>query len=277
MQVELTLDTCGPIAKSVEDVALLLTAISGYDKLDIISVAHGTEDYTASIRHSVSDIRVGIPRKPYFDDVDQEVAKSVETALGVIGKLTRGIKDVTLPPDLTEKLRLIEVAEVPTYHHKWQLQGYAARYEVAGKNDPIVRGNLSRENCTQAASARCDEGLEAYVQLKWDLDLLRRTAGDVFSDFDVVAVPTTKTMPIPIADVLRPGAANPTHSVIHNTLPFNFYGWPAISVPCGYSSDGLPIGLMIGGPRFTEGRLLALAYAYEQATSWHLERPSAYL
>lgn len=277
MQVELTLDTCGPIAKSVEDVALLISAMAGYDKLDIISVSHPTEDYIASIGHSVADMRVGIPRRPYFDDCDQEVAKSVESALGVLGKLTRSIKDVTLPPDLTEKLGLIEVAEVPTYHHKWQRQGYAARYEAAAKNDPIVRGNLPREDCTQAASGKCDELLDDYVQLKWDLELLRRTAGDVFSDFDVVAVPTTKTMPIPITDVLRPGAANPTHSVIHNTLPFNFYGWPAISVPCGFSSDGLPIGLMIGGPRFSEGRLLALACAYEQATSWHLKRPTAYL
>lgn len=278
MQVELSLDTCGPMARSVEDVALLLTAMAGYDPLDIISVAHEKENYDMSIMQSASGIRVGVPRKPYFDDLDPEIARSVETALGVIGKLTRGIKDVTLPPDLTENLHVIEIAEVGAYHHRLERQGYIARYEMSAKTNPIVLSLLPRsENCTQAAAGKYNDELDAYVQLRWDLDMLRRTDDDVFSDFDVVAVPTTKTMPIPIADVLRPGVANPTHAVIHNTLPFNFYGWPAISLPCGFSSNGLPIGLMIGGPHFSEGPLLALAYAYEQATSWYLRRAAAYL
>jgi len=278
MQVELSLDTCGPMARCVEDAALLLTTISGYDKLDIISVAHGAEDYTASIRQSVSDIRVGIPRKPYFDDVDPEIAGNVETALGVIGKLTRGMKDVTLPPDLSENIKVISVPEIHTYHHRLQRQGFAARYETFGKTDRKVHGLLLHpENCTQVAGGICNEDLEAYVQLRWDLDMLRRTDDDAFSDFDVVVVPTTKTMPIPIADVLRSGVANPTYTLLRNTLPFGFYGWPAISLPCGFSTDGLPIGLMIAGPHFSERKLFALAYAYEQATSWLLKRPIGYL
>jgi len=270
VQAVLSLDSCGPMARSVEDAAMLLTAISGYDRLDIDSVVHVTEDYTAFINQSVSGMRVGIPKKPYFDDVDQQIGKRVEAALAVIGKLTRGMKDVSLPP--IGNLGGVGV-EINAYHHRLQHEGYADRY---GQVAPMLRG-LSVKQCPQVPAGKCNEALDAYVQWRWDLDLLRRTADDVFSDFDVVVVPTVRVMPVLIADALKSEIGADGRALVDNTVPFNFYGWPAISLPCGFSSDGLPIGLTIAGPHFSEGKLIALAYAYEQATSWHLQHPVGYL
>lgn len=248
-------DTCGPMARSVEDVALLLHAIAGYDRLDIFSIDHPKEDYRTLMRHTVSGLRVGIPRKPYFDELDPEIEKSIEAALKVIGTLTHSIKDVALPP--VGDFASVDSAEIFASHHRLQRQGYAELYR---KFSP----DLLIENCAHP-SEKCNEALDAYVQGRWDLELLRRTADQVFSDFDVVALPTMKFMPPRIEDVLEHGETTPKGQVAYeNTAPFNSYGWPAISLPCGFSSSGMPIGLMIAGPKFSEGRLLALAYAYEQ-------------
>jgi len=270
VQAVLSLDSCGPMARSVADAALLLNAISGYDKLDIGSAVHATEDYTALIRQPVSSLRVGIPKRPYFYDVDREIGESVEAALGVISKLTRGMKDVSLP--LTGDLSGARV-EYTAYHHRLQQEGYSARYGQISPTLPV----LSIERCTQLAPGKCNRELDAYVQWRRDLELLRRTADDVFSDFDVVIVPTVKVMPILIGDALKSEARADGRTLIDNTVPFNLYGWPAISLPCGFSSDGFPVGLTIAGPHFSEGKLIALAYAYERATSWHLQRPTRYL
>src|SRR6202034_3187454 len=104
----------------------------------------------------------------------------------------------------------------------------------------------------------------------------RRTIDDAFTDFDLVVVPTQLILP-PTLDELIAAARDsgkPTNPVgTTNTPPFDIFGIPAISIPCGFSSSGLPIGLMIAGPRFSESKVLALANAYEKATQWHLKRP----
>jgi len=248
-------DTCGPMARSVEDVALLLDAISGYDRFDIASIDHPKEDYRTLMRRPVSGLRMGIPRKPYFDDLDPEIEKSIEAALKALGTLTHSIKDVALPPldDFFE----LESAEFSAYHHRLQRQGYAELYRKF-KPDLLIENSAS-------PSEKCNETLDAYVQGRWDLEQLRRTADQVFADFDVVVLPTVKFMPPRIEDVLKYGETGPKGRTLwKNTRPFNIYGWPAISLPCGFSSSGVPIGLMIAGPKFSEGKLLALAHAYER-------------
>jgi aspartyl-tRNA(Asn)/glutamyl-tRNA(Gln) amidotransferase subunit A len=108
------------------------------------------------------------------------------------------------------------------------------------------------------------------VRARWKLDLLRRTIDDSFADFDLVALPTRRHIPRKIdAALKRERSEKPLNPELENTGQFNVYGIPAISVPCGFTSSGLPIGLMIAGPRFSEARVLALANAYERATEWH--------
>lgn len=269
-----TLDSCGPIARTVEDTALMFGGMVGYDTLDVRSVAGPAADYAALAKQPVRHLRVGVPRKPFFDDVDPQIARSVEAALAVIAKLTVGLKDVKLPPATESHEIMINVAEVMAYHEKL-LATQADKYTVGTRNilqwcvryleDPA-------QGTTTAKTARYVQGLTA-------LQRLRRTIDASFADFDVLVLPTMKAMPPTIDAAVRAESSpdfeeRPMFS-IDNTLTFNRLGLPALTVPCGYSTEGLPIGLMICGPRYSEGRLLALGAAYERATQWHGKRKPA--
>jgi aspartyl-tRNA(Asn)/glutamyl-tRNA(Gln) amidotransferase subunit A len=112
----------------------------------------------------------------------------------------------------------------------------------------------------------------AYIQARRELDQIRRTIGNIFSSVDLLVTPTTPILPITIEE-----AKNKPEDwrSIRNTSPFNIYGLPGISIPCGFSRSGLPIGLQICGPYLGEPQILALAYAYEQETDWHTRRPAS--
>ena len=116
--------------------------------------------------------------------------------------------------------------------------------------------------------------MSAYVQARREMDQLRRSVQRVFSNVDVLVTPTTPVPPPTIEESrsgFKPGKAPP---LLRNTTRFNVYGLPSISIPCGFTSAGLPIGLQISGPHWDETKVLALAHAYERATSWHTRRPS---
>ncbi len=127
-----------------------------------------------------------------------------------------------------------------------------------------------------ASDEPCSEKIADYINSSWELTRIRRTIDDAFTDFDLVALPTMRLLPPTINDALsREEDPKPREPEIDNNCrPFDVFGIPAISIPCGFSKSGLPIGLMIAGPRFSEGRVLALALAYEQATQWHLRKPT---
>jgi aspartyl-tRNA(Asn)/glutamyl-tRNA(Gln) amidotransferase subunit A len=110
-----------------------------------------------------------------------------------------------------------------------------------------------------------------YIEQRRQMQIARNTIDEVFKEVDVLIAPTNMVLPKPIAEILK----NPAQegSLIRNTLPFNVFGIPAISVPCGFTRAGLPIGLQVIGPRLGEARVLALAHAYEQATDWHRREP----
>lgn len=266
------LDTCGPIARRVEDVAMLFAQMVGYDGLDIRSVARPAEDYASSARQSVSQLRVGIPRKGYFDDLDPETAVCVEEALRVIGTLTGGIKDVALAPIAELLDGFINAAEIYSYH-KAMLEQQADRDSYMPGTRKVLQWCV--EYIEDPASGTAAAKLARYIQGVARLESNRRTIDATFTDFDVLALPTLKGSPPTIEAALQAestAGAEPLFP-IDNTLVFNVLGLPAVTVPCGFSSQGCPIGLMIGGPRFSEGRLLALAAAYEQATQWHERSP----
>jgi aspartyl-tRNA(Asn)/glutamyl-tRNA(Gln) amidotransferase subunit A len=232
----------------------VLNALAGYDKLDIASVEHAREDYVAGMKQPVSGLRLGIPRAPYFDLVDADVAKCVEDAIGMLAKITKSAKDVTLPS--TRGISL--PGESFAYHEEFFAHG-AGRYQIP------TRRALQNGGNAKAAD---------YIRDRWKLELLRRTIDDAFDDFDVVVLPTRRHTPRTIdAAIKREESDKPRNPELENTGQFNVFGIPAISVPCGFTSGGLPVGLMIAGPRFSESRVLALANAYERATEWHARKP----
>jgi aspartyl-tRNA(Asn)/glutamyl-tRNA(Gln) amidotransferase subunit A len=113
-----------------------------------------------------------------------------------------------------------------------------------------------------------------YIRGRWRLELLRRTIDDAFKDVDLVVLPTRRRTPRTVDAALKREETDvPRNPELENTGAFNVYGIPAISIPCGFTSKGLPVGLMIAGPRFSEGKVLAFAHAFEQATEFHTKMP----
>jgi aspartyl-tRNA(Asn)/glutamyl-tRNA(Gln) amidotransferase subunit A len=251
-----SLDHCGPLTRTVEDAAMLLNVLAGYDKLDIASVEHPKEDYVAALRQPVSGLRIGIPRAPFYDLLEADVSKCVEDAVKQIAGMVKSVKDVALPPTTGINLP----GETYAYHEELYARG-PNRYQIP-----------TRRSLANGANAKAVD----YIKGRWKLELLRRTIDDSFADFDLVVLPTRRHTPRTIDDVKkREENEKPRNPELENTGQFDTYGIPAISIPCGFSSHAkpIPIGLMIAGPRFSEGRVLALARAYEQATNWHKEKP----
>jgi aspartyl-tRNA(Asn)/glutamyl-tRNA(Gln) amidotransferase subunit A len=249
-----SLDHCGPMTKTVMDAAIMLNVLAGFDRLDISSVEHATEDYVKAIGQPVSSLRIGVPRGPFFDHLDADIAKAMDEALRVLGTLTRSTADTALP-----SVREINVgAETYAYHRDLYAKS-AGRYML-----PTRRALANGENLKAAD----------YVQGRWKLDLLRRTIDDAFREVDVVVLPTRKRTPRTVdASIKREETDVARNPELENTQAFNAYGIPTISVPCGFTSTGMPVGMMIAGPRFSEGRVLALAHAFEQATEHHKRKP----
>jgi aspartyl-tRNA(Asn)/glutamyl-tRNA(Gln) amidotransferase subunit A len=261
-----TLDHVGPMCKTVEDAALMLAAIAGYDPLDPTSVAEAVPDYSRAVRTETRKLRVGVARTPFFENLNPEVAKAVEAAIDVVRTLTAGVRDVAVPA--AGNVATVWNPEIYAYHVPW-ITKTPELYQAATRN--LIQG------AGKASAA-------TYAQARRDLDAVRRDIRKVFATSDVLITPTQRGVAQPIAPTQPPpggrggrGGAPPAGGGgggIVNTAAFDIYGLPTISVPCGFSSEGLPIGLQISGNHFAESTVLALAHAYEQATEWHRRRPA---
>jgi aspartyl-tRNA(Asn)/glutamyl-tRNA(Gln) amidotransferase subunit A len=256
-----TLDHVGPMCKTVEDAALLLAAIAGHDPLDPTSVDVPVPDYSRAIGTSTAKLRVGVARKPFFDGLDPEVAKAVDAAIGVLRRLTAGLTDVEVPA--AGNVAEVWNPEIYAYHEPW-ITTTPELYQTATRN--LILGAVKTSSLT-------------YARAKRQVDHVRRDIKNVFTSVDVLVTPTQRG----VAQLITPspsgpaggrgGAPAPGGGGLINTAAFDIYGLPTISIPCGFSASGLPIGLQISGNHFAEPTVLALAHAYEQATDWHKRRP----
>ena len=268
-----SLDHYGPITRTVEDAALMLNTLAGYDRYDITSVQHTKEDYVAALDQPISGLRLGIPRAPFYDHCDEDTAKAVEAAIQVLARMTKSVKDVSMPSTAAYTWATLNNIGNEIYaYHEDLFQERAARYSLALQLQlQALKDSMNAPSTTGSAQ------VSAYIKHRWDMELLRRTVDDAFTDFDLVVVPTLRITPRKLSYVIDQEESTKAHSPglmdLDNCTPFNIYGLPAISVPCGFSKDGLPIGLMIAGPHFAEGRIMALARAYELETKWNLRRP----
>jgi aspartyl-tRNA(Asn)/glutamyl-tRNA(Gln) amidotransferase subunit A len=265
-----SLDHCGPMTKTVEDAALLLNYLTGYDSHDVASIEHPKEDYTQSMKRPTSGLRLGIPRGPFFDGLDDEVAAAFDAALAVLTKATSRVVDCTLPT--VAGFDTLSLGAERVAYHLDLFRKNSNRYslQVRQSLDSTIKG------MNDGAAQPCADKIVDYVGSNWKLILLRKNIDAAFTNFDLVALPTMRILPRTINDSLgREETPTPREpESVSNCSPFNIFGLPAISIPCGFSKSGLPIGLMIAGPRFSEGKVLALANAYEKATLWHTKRPT---
>jgi aspartyl-tRNA(Asn)/glutamyl-tRNA(Gln) amidotransferase subunit A len=259
-----TFDTVGPMCKTVEDAAMMLGAIAGYDPLDPTSVNLPVPDFTSALRARRLKLRVGVPRAPFYDGLQPEVASAIEVALVVIRSIASEMREVQVPA--SPGLGSVSNAEIYAYHAPWITKTPELYQEPTRR---IVMGGANTRS-------------ESYVQGLRQVELARREIAKVFTSIDVLVMPTTTgvTALIP-GQAAAPSAGTPPAggapaagpAGFRNTSYFSYYGLPAISVPCGFTASGLPIGLQIGGAPFAESTVLALAHAYEQATQWHKRRP----
>jgi aspartyl-tRNA(Asn)/glutamyl-tRNA(Gln) amidotransferase subunit A len=243
-----SLDHVGPLAATVADAAIVLQAIAGYDSGDITSADVPVGDYVSGLGEGAKLMRVGVPRAYFFDELDPEVASAMEHALAGIQSLGAEIKEVKL--------------DVPTDRTLQAAESYAYHAENVAKSPELYQAETLRR-------IRSGEGVSAaeYIQRRREQDEARRSIRAVFADVDVLVTPTMP-MPAPAIAELKanPDALRPAElRLLRNTRPFNVWGLPAISVPCGFTQSGLPIGLQIAGPHWREDLVLRLAHAYEQA------------
>lgn len=259
MPLTLSLDHCGPMTRTVEDTALMLNVMAGYDQYDITSVNHAKEDYLAQLSQPVSGLKLGMPTG-YFDDLDPEVAKTVEEAIAFLAKLSGGVTDCALP-GVSHLGSLGTLGETYAYHEQY-FKNAGAKYMLAERRR------------LQAASENPPKAVD-YIRAKWEIEMVRRKVDDAFKEFDLVVLPTQRILPPTLNELIGRVNDNKTANprTTSNTAPFDVFGIPAVSIPCGFSKSGLPIGLMIAGPHFAEGKVLALAQAYEKATAWHKQLP----
>jgi aspartyl-tRNA(Asn)/glutamyl-tRNA(Gln) amidotransferase subunit A len=251
------------MARSAEDTAILLQVIAGYDAADTNSIRAPSVDYRTALRRPTSALRIGVPREFFFDDLDPEFQHAMDDALATLRSITASVRDTVLPsrPAAQESVRaIVRGAEAFQYHADWV--------------------NATPELYLPETLAKIRTGGEVtigdYIRARRDLAESRRTIEKAFEAVDLLVTPTTPTPPHTLAELnadmqtsMRLGAA-----YARNTAPFNVYGIPSITVPCGFTKAGLPIGLQISGPSLGDGAVLQLAAAYEHRSPSRRSAPA---
>jgi aspartyl-tRNA(Asn)/glutamyl-tRNA(Gln) amidotransferase subunit A len=246
-----SLDHVGPMTRTVADSAHVLQAIAGFDALDPVSIRVELPDYASALHRSTARLRLGIARSPYFEKLHADVAAAAGAAMEVLEGLTAEVRDVELPP--MPEFPVI-LAEAYAYHERYLSDPANHRlYDSVTLERLLAAGEFSAAN---------------YIEARRELEIARHAIAEVFSDVDLIVTPTTPGLPEEIRNAENPSEASGAESSVRNTFAFNIFGIPTISVPCGFSRSGLPIGLQISGPPLGEVAVLALAHAYEQSTDW---------
>jgi aspartyl-tRNA(Asn)/glutamyl-tRNA(Gln) amidotransferase subunit A len=253
-----SLDHAGPMARSVEDCAVLLEAIAGYDAKDPASVNVDVPNFSSGLRQGIKGLRIGVPRAGWFDEslgVEPATEALFNQALKTLEELGATIIEIDGKPfSIARKAnQTILVCEAYAYHEK-RLQ------EVSEKFGSSVRRRMLEGAFLSAAD---------YITAQRARSVLNEQIRQNFSRVDVFATPSAPRPPDAFA-TLDPNEQNLRPSF---TNPFNLTGLPAISVPCGFTKENLPAGLQIVARSFDEATSFRVAHQYEQVTSWHKQRP----
>src|SRR5438270_8220953 len=260
-----SLDHVGPMTRTVKDAILVLQVIAGYDAHDTSSIDAPVPDYASAINGPTSSLRLGIPRAFFYEDLHPEIQAAMEAAFAVLKKLTASEVDLApLASDATYS------SWNDSYGAVFTAEAYAYYRQFIARTPEFYQAPTLKR-------LRTGEGVTAaqYIQSRRELDYVRRSIARVFDDVDLLITPTVRIPPFTIADLQGDADARRAKelAMLHNTRPLNFPGLPTISVPCGFTRSGLPIGMQISARLGDEERACHLAYAYEQSTDWHKREP----
>jgi aspartyl-tRNA(Asn)/glutamyl-tRNA(Gln) amidotransferase subunit A len=276
-----SLDQIGPITKDVKDCALLMKVISGYDPNDSTSINIGVPDYACSLAGDIKGIKIGIPKEYFIEGMDLEVKGILEESINKFKALGIEFKEVALPHTeyAVPVYYLIATAEASSNLARFDGVQYGFR---AGAENLIDMYKKTRgESFGQEAKRRILLGTFAisygyydayYLRALKVRTLIKQDFDEAFKDFDCIITPTSPTPAFKIGEKID----DPLKMYLSDiyTISANLAGIPAISIPCGFTKNKLPVGLQILAKSFAEETLFRVAHAYEQATEWHKMKPS---
>lgn len=277
-----SLDQIGPITKDVTDAALLLNVIAGYDEMDSTSVDTPVPDYTNALIKDVKGLTIGVPKEYFIKGIDKDVEDSVKKAIGVLKDSGARILDITLPHTeyAVSTYYIIAPAEASSNLARFDGVQYGLRAKDAkGLIDMYTKtrsagfGNEAKRRILLGTYSLASGYYEAYylkaqkvrTRIKEDFD-------KAFKSCDCIITPTSPTAAFKIGEKTQDPLAMYLSDIY--TIPANLAGLPAMSVPCGFSAGGLPIGLQILAKPFDEETIFRAAYTYEQSTEWHKRKPA---
>ena len=279
-----SLDQCGPMAKSAADLALLLTAVAGFDPRDSTSVARPSEDYGRDLKHSITGLRIGLPREFFGAGLAPDVGRAVEAAVAEFQRLGCQVIEVSLPQTRLSIPAYYVLAPAEASSNLARFDGVRYGYRAPEYTD--LR-DMYMKTRAQGFGAEVKRRIligtyvlshgyydAYYLQAQKVRRLIAMQFAEAFKHCDVIMGPTAPTTAFP----LGAKTADPVQMYLNDiyTVPAPLAGLPALSIPCGFGDTGLPVGLQIMGNYFQEARMLGIAHQYQRATDWHLRAPTGF-
>ncbi len=275
-----SLDQIGPLTKEVRDAALLLQAIAGHDPKDSTSAPQAVPDYAAALGREVRGLKIGVPREYFGHGLDPEVEEAIRAALKTLEGLGAELIEVSLPHTEYAVATYYVVAVAEASSNLARYDGVKYGFRAEGKN--LMETYLNTRTQGFGAEVRRRIMLGTYTLSAGYYDayykkgsqvraLIRGDFETAFKECALIACPVSPTPAFRLGEKL----ADPLTMYLSDifTISANLAGIPGISVPCGFSSRGLPIGLQLLGPPFAESEIFRAAYAFEQATGFHCRKP----
>jgi aspartyl-tRNA(Asn)/glutamyl-tRNA(Gln) amidotransferase subunit A len=251
-------DSCGPMARTVEDAAIMLGAMAGFDDEDVTSVERGPVDYIRDLNGGIKGIRIGWVRDWYIDDANchPDLPNAIDKAMHVLEDAGAIIEEVVLSDLLVYQdcKTTISITEMfSAYEHEFRTR-------------PQDFGLMFRNKVLSGSLIRAEDYFQALRQRLW----LGRELARAFRHFDILASAGWMT----VADPAQPNKLDKFLRPPNITTPFNVGGQPAMNIPCGFSQDGLPLSLQLAAKHFDEALLLRVGHTYQQNSDWHTYRPT---
>jgi aspartyl-tRNA(Asn)/glutamyl-tRNA(Gln) amidotransferase subunit A len=275
-----SLDQIGPITKNVRDSAILMNIIAGHDNRDSTSADMPVPDFTAVLGHDLKGMKFGIPKEYFISGMDAEVETAVKEAIKKLESLGAIPVEISLPHTEYAVAAYYILATSEASSNLARYDG--VRYGLRVKGDDLIDMYMKTREGGFGAEVKRRIILGTYALSSGYYDAYYRKAQQVrtlikqdfdkaFENVDVVVTPTTPAPAFKIGEKMEDPLQMYLTDIL--TISVNLAGVPGISVPCGFTSEGLPVGLQIIGKDFDEESVLKTAYAYEQGTEWHKRKP----
>ena len=277
-----SLDQIGPLTKDVEDCAIMMNAISGYDPHDSTSVYLDVPDYKQSLRSDVKGMRIGIPNEYFIEGMDPDVEKAITEAIDQFKRWGAEVQRISLPHTeyAVAVYYIICTAEASSNLARYDGVKYGLRanefkdlMEMYTRTRAQGFGPEVKRRIILGTYVLSAGYYDAYYRKASQVrTLMKKDFDEAFQKVDVILTPTAPTPAFRIGEKVE----DPLQMYLSDvfTIPVNLAGIPAVTIPCGFSREGLPIGLQIMGRHFDEGKLLRAAYTFEQNTDFHLKEPA---